>query len=287
MAKVSKAPPAFYSASQAIRRLGINRGTFFDHVKKGKIQKIIPPGASEGYYRKEEIDAMAQAKELFLLQYSIAPRKFERANTEEDIRGIYDLCVAAYGISNTPSLEERLDEWKQLPEAYYVVKQESIVVGYISLFWFTDEALADLMTPRQHQTSLTVDVMRPFIPGQPIDHLFVSLAVRPGLTNEQQRKHGFKLLRDTIQVLESLAQRGMPVRKLYATSRTTDGIKLARDMDMKETKYPNDPTLRFELDLEYAKTPLAREYQRVVKACKAASKAETANTQNPCSQTSS
>jgi hypothetical protein len=243
----------------------MNRGTFFDHVKKGKISRVVPPGGSEGYYKKEEIDAMAQAKELFLLQYSIAPRKFERAGTEEDIRGIYDLCVAAYGIGNTPPLEERLAEWKQFPETYYVVKQENIVVGYISLFWFTDEALADLMTLRQQQTSLTVDVMRPFVPGQPIDHLFVSLAVRPGLTNEQQRKHGFRLLRDAIQVLENLARRGMPVKKLYATSRTTDGIKLARDMGMKETKYPNNPTLRFELDLEHAETPIAKEYQKVVK----------------------
>jgi hypothetical protein len=265
MSKVSKAPPAFYTASQAMRRLGMNRGTFFDHVKKGKISKVTPPGASEGYYPKVEIDAMAQAKELFLLQYSIAPRQFERANREEDIRGIYDLCVAAYGISNTPPLEERLEEWKQLPESYYVVKQENIVVGYISLFWYTDEALPDLMTPRQRQTSLTVDVMRPLVLGQPIDHLFVSLAVRPGLTNEQQRRCGFKLLRDAIQVLENFAERGMPVRKLYATSRTTDGIKLARDMGMKETKYPNDPTLRFELDLEHTETPLVKDYQRFIK----------------------
>src|SRR5436305_14656492 len=102
MAKQSKAPAAFYTASQAMRRLGMNKGTFFYHVRTGKITKITPPGASEGYYKKEEIDAMAQAKELFLLQYSLAPNTFERASTEQDIRGIYDVCVAAYGISNTP-----------------------------------------------------------------------------------------------------------------------------------------------------------------------------------------
>jgi hypothetical protein len=30
-------------------------------------------------------------------QYSIAPRKFARANTEEDIRGIYDLLLLEAG----------------------------------------------------------------------------------------------------------------------------------------------------------------------------------------------
>lgn len=265
MVKVSKAPPAFYTAEQAIRRLGIKRGTFFYQVKTGKISKVVPPGSSEGYYRKDEIDARAQEKELFLLQYAVSQKIFERATTEDDIRGIYDLCIAAYGINNTPSLEERMEGWKVFPETYYIVKQENIVAGYISFFWFTDEALEDFMVPRQRQTSLTIDVMRPFVPGVPIDHLFISLAVRPGLASEQQRRCGFRLLRDTITVLEDFARRGMPVKKLYATSRTPDGIKLARDMGMKETKYPRDPILRFELDLEISEMPLARRYQRYLK----------------------
>jgi len=60
----------------------------------------------------------------------------------------------------------------------------------------------------------------------------------------------------------------MPVKKLYATSRISNGIKLARDMGMKETKYPNDPTLRFELDLEQAESPLVKEYRKFVKSLK-------------------
>ncbi len=277
MAKISKAPSGFYTASQAMRRLGMNKGTFFNHAKAGKITKLIPPGGSEGYYKREEIDEMAQAKELFLLQYSIAPKTFERAQTEDDIRGIYDLCVAAFGISNTPSLEERLEEWKQFPNTYYVEKQENIVVGYISLFYFTEEALADLMTNRKKQTSLTVDVMKPLTPRETIDHLFISLAVRPGLTNEQQRRYGFKLLRDMIQVLENMAENNMLVKKLYAVSRTSDGIKLARDMGMKETKFPNDPTLRFELDLEKSETPLAQQYRNFIKNLKSNKPKEIAN----------
>lgn len=268
MAKRARAPKGFYTASDVMKILGIANSTLYHYVDTGKIKKVVPPDRKEGYYLKSEIDKMARAKELFLLQYSVAPKTFTRAETEDDIRGIYDLCVAAYGINNTPPLEERLEEWRQFPETYYVVKQDDIVIGYISLFWFTEEALADLMTPRKHQTSLTVDVMHPFTPNQPIDHLFVSLAVLPGLTNEQQHRCGFILLRDTIQILESLAERGMPVKKLYATSRTSSGIKLARNMGMKETKYPNDLVLRFELDLEHAKSPLALKYQKFVEGIK-------------------
>ncbi len=275
MPKASKAPASFYTASQAARRLGLNRGTFFNYVKTGRIMKYIPPGASEGYYSRAEIDAMAQERELFFLQYATGPRLFERAATEDDIRGIVDLCVAFYGVGNTPSLETRLEIWHKNPDVYYVVKQDGYVVGYISLIWFTDEALRFLMGPAAPQEASAAgngvysvtgpENVRLFQPGQPIDNLFISLAVRPGLTLEQQRRYGFRLLRDTLEVLKDFADRGMPVRKLLATSEKQDGIRLARDMGMMETAYPGDKLLRFELDLMTGTSQLARGYQEYVK----------------------
>lgn len=275
MPKRTKAPPAFYTASQASRRLGMNRGTFFYHVKTGKIQKVTPPGAAEGYYSKEEIDTMAQAKELFLLQYSLSARSFERCSSEDDIRGIVDLCVAFYGVGNTPSFETRLAIWKKCPDAYYVVKQEGLVVGYISLLWFNEQTREHLMSPTPPQPAISAagtgvyaitgpESVIPFTPGKPIDSLFISLAVRPGLLIEQQRRYGFRLLRDTLEVLKDFARRGMPPRILYATSEKVDGIKLARDIGMSEIKYPGDKLLRFEMNLQTADSPIAKAYQQYV-----------------------
>ncbi len=275
MPKATKIPPAFYSASQAARRLGLNRGTFFNYVKTGRITKYTPPGAAEGYYSRAEIDAMAQERELFFLQYATGPQVFERAMTEDDIRGIYDLCVAFYGVGNTPSLEIRLAIWRKNPDVYYVVRQDGYVVGYISLIWFSEQALHFLMGPAVPQGATSAgngvyaatgpENVLLFQPGQPIESLFISLAVRPGLTLEQQRRYGFRLLRDTLDVLKEFADRGMPVRKLLATSEKTDGIRLARDMGMVETEYPGDKLLRFELDLMVGESPLAREYREYVK----------------------
>jgi hypothetical protein len=58
----------------------------------------------------------------------------------------------------------------------------------------------------------------------------------------------------------------MAVKKLYATSSTTEGIKLCRDLGFKETQLtPDDDTLRFELDLETAQSPFLRKYQQSIK----------------------
>lgn len=279
MAKVSRVPSGFYTGKEAARRLSMSTGTFYKQVKAGKIEKFTLPNSTEGYYSKEQIEKLAQAKELFILLYSIEPTVFTRATSEDDVRGIVDMCVAIYGVGSTPSYETRLAIWHKCPEVYYVLKQEDIVVGYVSLIRFNDTALNVLMdeTPKVTTPSTATaagtgvysvtgpENLIPFTPGQPIDSLFISLAVRPGLSNLQQREYGFKLLRDTLDVIQGFAKRGMPVRMLYATSEKQDGIRLAKKLGMREIAYPGDKLVRFELDLEHSTFPLAEDYRRAIK----------------------
>jgi len=107
--------------------------------------------------------------------------------------------------------------------------------------------------------------VRPFIAGQAIDSLFISLAVRPGMTNTEQRNYSFKLLRDTLGILETFALQGMVVKKLYATSERSDGIRLARKLGMTETKYEGDNVLRYELDLETTTSQMLQPYREALK----------------------
>ncbi|HYU72581.1 MAG TPA: helix-turn-helix domain-containing protein [Ktedonobacteraceae bacterium] len=276
MVKRANAPTGMYTAAEAAKRLGYPKTTFHNYVRDGKIKKIVPPGQTEGYYPRAEIEKLAQARELFILLHSTEHATFQRASSEEDIRGIYELCIAIYGIGGTPSYEERLRIWHKNPYVYYIIKQENIVVGYISLIWFTEDALKQLMGPTPKQSITTpagtgvysitgAENVLPFTPGQPIDSLFVSLGVRPGISNTEQRINSFKLLRDTITVLEEFTQQGMPVKKLYGTSEKLDGIRLARKLGMEETKYEGDSILRFELDLEKSNSPLLTEYQRITR----------------------
>jgi hypothetical protein len=65
--------------------------------------------------------------------------------------------------------------------------------------------------------------------------------------------------------LEDLARKGIPVRKLYATSRSSDGIKLSRRLGFKETTYPDDAIHRFEVDLETSVSSLLKEYRKIIK----------------------
>ena len=264
MPKVAKAPSGFYTASEVMKKLGIGNSTLYHYVETGKIKRVVPPGRKDGYYVKAEIDKLVRAKELFILQYASSPAIFMKAS-EKDIAGIYDLCVSLYGATSIPSYERRLEWYKKNPEIYYVVKQENIVTGFVSLIYLVRESLEEIMytnTP----SPLTADKVLPFTLGEPIENLFLTIGVRPGLDSTQKRLHASHLITGTIDVLEDFARRGMPVKKHYATSSTTEGIKLCRDIGFKETQLtPDDDTLRFELDLETTQSPFLRKHQQGIK----------------------
>jgi hypothetical protein len=265
MTKTSKAPSNFYNAADAAKRLGMPKTTFHAYVRQGKIKKVVPPGRTEGFYPKKEIDKLARARELFILEYASEPSTFAQA-TDEDIKGIHDLCVSLFGVANTASYETLLSWHKRNPRTYYVVKQEGIVTGYIGFLYLNEEVTQHIMSesvpgvPSPPSTEVL-----PFTPGKPIHGLWVGLAVRPGLPSTQARYTGRHLLAGAIEVLENLAREGMPVKKLYATTRTSDGIKLGRKLGFREIIYPDDPLIRYEADLEKSDSPLLSEYKKLVK----------------------
>jgi hypothetical protein len=264
MAKTSAAPKNFYTAAQATKRLGIPKTTFFHYVRTGKIKKVVPPGQVEGYYPKIDIDKMAKERELFILEYAAEPSNFNRAS-EEDIRGIYDLCVSLFGITGTPTYELMLSWQRKNPLTYYVVKQEDIITGYIGFLYLNEGTTRFIMSESVPgvPSPASTEVL-PFTPGAPIEGLFIGLAVRPGLSLQHARSHGRHLMTGGIEVLENFVRQGMPVRKLYATSRTPDGIKLCNKLGFTETMYPGDPIIRYELDVEKSDSPLLEDYRQIL-----------------------
>jgi hypothetical protein len=260
MVKRAKAPSGFYSATEAMKRLGMARSSFYDLVEKGKIKRVIPPNRSDGYYLKADVDRMVKAKELFILEYTEEPSTFERA-IEEDIGGLHEVCKTLWGNLNTPSYETRLEWYRKNPEIYYIVKQDSIVVGFLGITPIKQGVLEKMMQlPGLNE--VTEDIL-PFVPNIPIHGVFLEIGVRSDIP--KNRKYGRHLIEGGFNILEDFAKRGIVIEKLYAHSRTPDGIKLCRRMGFSE--YPpieGDTRIRFEIDLRKSTYPLLREYQRIV-----------------------
>lgn len=269
------APEGFYTGEEAAKKLSMGTTTFYRGIKSGRIalEKYVPLGYVEGYYEIARVNELARNKRIEIISNSRNRIEFKRVDAEEELDEIVDLCIPIYGgPNNTPSYQTRLDIWKKNPEVYYVTKKSGVVSGYVSLIWFDDEALKVLMGPSPRQSRVTPagtgvysvanhEHVMPFIEGQPIDSLFVSIGVIPGLSKKEKPKHAAQLLRGTQDVLASFADRGMPVGKLLATSDLDDGIALANKLKMKEIPYPGDKLLRYELVIEESDEPLLKAYK--------------------------
>ena len=271
MTKTAKAPKNFYTATQAIKKLGMPRATFFNLAKSGKIKRVVPDGYTEGYYPKAEIDKMALAREMFTLQYTSDASLFRRAE-EKDIQGITDLGVALFGSSTTPSYENRLACWKKNPDAYYVVEQDELIVGWIALVPLKEDAISVLMGESKDATSMFVGMHQNVMVPENIlpftvegaKNVFLTVGARQGLP--RSKTYGMKLILGGYEVLENFARNGIFVKRLYATSRTPDGIKLCRDVGFQEKEdNATSAVKRFWLDLETTSSPLLQAYKRIVK----------------------
>lgn len=54
-----EAPHGYYTAKEAVEKLGIPRSTFFVKVGRGLLQRYKFPGYSQAFYSKQEVDNLA------------------------------------------------------------------------------------------------------------------------------------------------------------------------------------------------------------------------------------
>ncbi len=259
--KVSKAPEGFYTASEAIRILNMPRTTFHHYVKIGKIKKKVPYGHKEGYYEKNYIDKMAEASQLYAIQYAEEPAIFSIA-TKDDAQGIYNAASSLWPTTNvTP--ETRLGWYQVNPEIDYVVKKDDIVVGFVNIRPLRHETIERLLNREIWVKDIKPEDLLPFTPNIPLE-CWVGMGVRTGVN--EPKKYGMRLIAGAIKVFNNFATRGIIIKKLYTISESPDGIRIAHGLGFKDITQPNAPVKQFVLDIEASDSPFVQEYNEILHA---------------------
>src|SRR6266568_2703670 len=240
MPRKAKAPPGFYSATEAIKMLGVPHSTFYTMIEKGTIKQVIPPGRKTGYYLKPAIDNLVKARQLFTIEYATDSPIFQQA-TEADIQGIYDVCLSLWGTRGTYPYELRLARYMKNPQIFYVLKYLDIVVGYATIMPITQRAVDEIIQGKKRAwEAIALDDILPFEPGTLIDYAFVEIGVRDAVPKPKQ--FGMRLIVGIMNTLEEFARSGIFVKKLFAVSSTPDGIRICRDFGFKETSLTPEGT---------------------------------------------
>jgi hypothetical protein len=250
----------FYTASEAQKRLGMDKNSFYYLVRKGTFKGVTPPGKKHSLYPKSEIDKFAASIKTLMEQYERETSTFEEA-TPEDLQTEVDIDQSLYGSKGTTPLEARLARLQANPEGNYVLRNEGEIVGHISFYPVEPVTLREAITGERH--GIPTDKILSFEAGRLLDLLVFVISVKPGFPPDVANHYGQRLIAGTVHVLKKLGERGIEIENIYATSRTRAGMKLCRKLGMAEDAIPGEKgRYRYSLHIPSSDSILVQEYKQ-------------------------
>src|SRR6266700_3607937 len=129
-------PKGYYTLTEATQVLNISEAMVREHVKKGKVTYFLPPGRKHGFYRKKDVDKLANELNAFLHfedDEKFIPSTFTTAN-EEDVHAVVEITKALFTIEENESSvtpPEKYITWlKKNSEIMHVLKRKDEVIGF-------------------------------------------------------------------------------------------------------------------------------------------------------------
>jgi hypothetical protein len=252
----------FYTASEAQKRLGLPRSTFFYLVKQGKIKKMVLPGMKQGVYPRSQIDQLALTIKALIDQFSPSS-VFEPAKTE-DLTIEVEIDTTLYGKAGTTPLDRRIERLNRNPESNFVLRRDGEIVGHTAFYPVEANYLAKLL--RAEVSGIPAEKVLPWSAGVPLQVFYSIISVKSGFPPDIARHTGLRMLAGAVSVFRSLGLRGVIIETISCTSRTESGIRLARDLGMAGELIEDEPgRWRFTLDLAASGSLLATEYKQGLK----------------------
>ena len=274
-----KQPPNGYlTSAQAAEILGCSVGMVYNYERAGQLHKKTPLGRKQGFFVLKEVKDLAEGlSSFFETPVDSTTREkdeleFSQATTE-DMEGVYQVAASLFG--DTTSVDARKQLIEVCPEGNYIVKRNSKVVAYIHIQPLKHERLISFMRGEIRGKDIKESDINCFELGKEVECLVKCIGAAKHIgTSEEDCRHNqlrflFKLLRGTAREIEKLGDKGIIIKKLYATSETVTGIAMAFSAKMEQYGKPlGTGRFRFMLDVERSEIPLLRPYNKALEQWK-------------------
>lgn len=248
----------FYTASEAQKRLNMDKNGFYYLVRKGTIKGITMPGKKQSVYPRTDVDRLAASIKTLVEQYDRETSTFYPA-TKEDLPEEYAMDVSLYGKDTAP-IETRIAKLERNPESDFVLKNAGEVVGHISFHPVKEDILKKFL--EGETTRILPEHIIPYTPDKPLEILVVVMSVKPGFPNDVARHYGLRLIAGAVHFFKLLGERGIEINNVYATSRTPTGIRICRKLGMEQQPVPTEQgRYSFSINAQTSDSILAKEYQ--------------------------
>lgn len=182
----------YYTAQEAQKKLGMTRDMFNNHVRQGAIKKTTFVG-THGYYKKAEIDALAEKIETLLLTASNPELEYKTA-TLDDLDDEIDLAALNFGRKRAEATREaRAKYLRANSETTHYLFSHGYMVAAINLVPLTHDAIVEFQEGKQGWLFDTSEIEQ-FNPDHPLECIIINMMITTKVTLDQRRRYASNLL---------------------------------------------------------------------------------------------
>jgi hypothetical protein len=263
MVQRGKPPEGYYTASTVRRRLGnISDGMLRSYIQRGLIERTVPPGRKQGFYKRETVDKLA--KELLspwgdsILKSSIKP-----VETLDEMQECINIANLVFNGTDDTPMEVYAGRIKANPYCYHMVKSNNKIVGFAGIVPLREGKLSEVLAQTVPVNISNNDVV-PFKPGT-VAEIYISVMVtNPDASTLYRHAWGFRMIRYLMRLIKEWGYQGIIIKTIGARSAMPDGVKLLQHLGFTEIKRATPERRTFIIDVEKSGIPFIEQYQEAL-----------------------
>ena len=273
MAQRGKPPEGYYTATTARRKLGnITDGMLRTYISKGLIERTIPPGRKQGFYKRESVDKLAKEIEASWHEGTAGRTQFRQA-TQADIEAIADIDERTFNAhEERPEprqaylqlCRETFSRWLQRNhQAFFVLTNAANkVVGYASLLPLKKDTLDQVICDQIIWTDIPNEDIDLFEPGKPLHLYVIALCIDPVYREATKEGYGARMISGTFNFFVSLAKQNVEIATITARNELNkpDGKRLLQKLGIPQLRSPVPHMNLFSVRVAEAGNPLLARY---------------------------
>lgn len=249
----------YYTAKKAEEVLEMTYGGLKYQVSAGNIRTEIPKGRKQSYYRAIDVEQVARDLKAFSLHRKNKPTQFKRVETREEMQECMEISRLLFG-AGRGDIEKHMKIIGKNPETYYMIKDEDQVIGYTAIWPIRPGKLNDLLE-QTIPVKISPEDIEVFESGKTIDIYVNVIGIRPGLTKEEKRSYGSRLVSGLIEIIVALGERGILIGSIGARSNMPDGIRLMKGIGFAEIESITPERRTFIINIKESGTPFVMRYK--------------------------
>jgi hypothetical protein len=259
----------YYTAQEAMDKLGMKKGLFYYYVNERSIEKHLPPGRKRGaYFLASDIDELAASLHGFVKQYGEEKKEtIFRVARPEDAEGMYQLGERIMRPGGGGGVKpELLMRYLSTPNSEFghVLIRDGNIIGYFTLVPLRHEQALRKMRKEMSMADFKPEDLPQFSPDEVIDCFVWEV-----MSDPQQKHIGQYLIGKLLGFFHTLGRRGVDIQGVYAIATSSEGINLCRRMGMQVMNLPEVIKLDympFEIKIQESRNWFTKGYIQALKS---------------------